>query len=77
MASDYPADALARQNANRPTQKSAGRTLEEMDYLFTKGRAIFVFADREVAMIGSPLDRDLAQGEVLRVFDADNITRQF
>ncbi|OBT39592.1 hypothetical protein VE00_10554 [Pseudogymnoascus sp. WSF 3629] len=45
--------------------ESAGKTLEEMDLLFQKGRTQWVFRDKEATMIGSLLEHDLLTGEVL------------
>lgn len=50
-------------------QESAGKTLEEMDFLFNKGRSIWVFNDKEAKKIGAILERDLARGEALTAFD--------
>lgn len=52
-----------------PLQESAGKTLEEMDLLFVKGRTPWVFLDKEATKIGSILERDLARGEALTDFD--------
>jgi hypothetical protein len=55
-------------NANLSLQESAGKTLEEMDYLFMKGRSAWVFKDKEATKIGAIFERDMAQGEALTVF---------
>ncbi|KAL1968342.1 hypothetical protein VTN77DRAFT_1871 [Rasamsonia byssochlamydoides] len=47
--------------------ESAGKTLEEMDLLFTKGRSPWVFLDRDATKIGALFERDLARGEALIV----------
>ncbi|KKA18108.1 hypothetical protein T310_7944 [Rasamsonia emersonii CBS 393.64] len=47
--------------------ESAGKTLEEMDLLFTKGRSPWVFLDRDATKIGAIFERDLARGEALIV----------
>lgn len=52
--------------------ESAGKTLEEMDFLFTKGRSIWTFKDREAIKVGALVDRDLAHGEALTTFDDDS-----
>lgn len=49
-------------------QESAGKTLEEMDFLFTKDRTPFTFLDHDAVKIGALFERDLAQGEALTVF---------
>lgn len=54
--------------------ESAGKTLEEMDFLFTKGRTPWTFLDREATKIGALFERDLAHGEALTVFDDDAMT---
>lgn len=53
--------------------ESAGKTLEEMDFLFTKGRSPWTFLDREATKIGALFKRDLEHGEALTVFDEDGI----
>lgn len=50
-------------------QESAGKTLEEMDFLFTKDRTSWVFLDREATKIGAIFERDMAHGEALTTFD--------
>lgn len=51
--------------------ESAGKTLEEMDFLFTKGRSPWTFLDREATKIGALFERNLAHGEALTAFDED------
>jgi hypothetical protein len=51
-------------------KESAGKTLEEMDLLFTKGRTPWVFLDREATKIGAIFERDLSRGEAL-IVDAE------
>lgn len=53
--------------------ESAGKTLEEMDFLFTKGRTPWTFLDREATKIGALFKRDLEHGEALTVFDEDGL----
>lgn len=53
--------------------ESAGKTLEEMDFLFTKGRSPWTFLDREATKIGALFERDLAHGEALTAFDEDGM----
>ncbi|KAJ5814850.1 hypothetical protein N7474_006627 [Penicillium riverlandense] len=53
--------------------ESAGKTLEEMDFLFTKGRSVWTFLDREATKIGALFERDLAHGEALTVFNEDDM----
>ncbi|KAM0247630.1 hypothetical protein ACHAQJ_009770 [Trichoderma viride] len=53
--------------------ESAGKTLEEMDFLFTKGRSPWTFLDREATKIGALFQRDLEHGEALTVFDEDGM----
>jgi len=43
--------------------ESAGKTLEEMDFLFKKGRTPWVFRDKEAIMIGTLSDHDMLTGE--------------
>ncbi|KAH8817380.1 general substrate transporter [Xylogone sp. PMI_703] len=49
--------------------ESAGKTLEEMDYLFMKGRSPWVMFDKEATKIGSIFERDMASGEALTAFE--------
>lgn len=53
--------------------ESAGKTLEEMDFLFSKGRSPWTFLDREATKIGALFQRDLEHGEALTVFDEDSM----
>lgn len=53
--------------------ESAGKTLEEMDFLFSKGRSPWTFLDREATKIGALFQRDLEHGEALTVFDEDGV----
>lgn len=60
-------------HAHSPTnthQESAGKTLEEMDFLFTPDRTPWVFQDRSATKIGAIFERDMAHGEALTAFDA-------
>ncbi|RAO73330.1 uncharacterized protein BHQ10_009342 [Talaromyces amestolkiae] len=50
--------------------ESAGKTLEEMDFLFTPDRTPWVFQDRSATKIGAIFERDMAHGEALTAFDA-------
>ncbi|KAH8812732.1 general substrate transporter [Xylogone sp. PMI_703] len=49
--------------------ESAGKTLEEMDFLFIKGRTPWVFLDHEATKVGALFDRDMTHGEALTAFD--------
>ena len=49
--------------------ESAGKSLEEMDFLFAKDRTPWVFLDQEAKKIGAIFDRDMEHGEALTVFD--------
>ena len=51
------------------SQESAGKSLEEMDFLFGKDRNVWVFLDREATKIGAIFERDMVHGEALTVFD--------
>lgn len=53
--------------------ESSGKTLEEMDFLFTKGRSIWTFLDREATKIGALFERDLAHGETLTGFNENGM----
>ncbi|RFU25791.1 hypothetical protein B7463_g10559, partial [Scytalidium lignicola] len=53
--------------------ESAGKTLEEMDYLFLKGRKVWVMFDKEATKIGSIFERDMANGEALTAFDGKDV----
>lgn len=55
-------------------KESAGKTLEEMDFLFTKDRSPWVFKDREATKIGAIFQRDMASGQALTAFDLDKTT---
>ena len=46
-------------------KESAGKTLEEMDFLFTKDRTPWVFLDRSATKIGAIFERDMTRGEAL------------
>lgn len=48
--------------------ESAGKSLEEMDFLFDKSRTVWVFKDRDATKIGAIFERDLAHGEALTAF---------
>jgi hypothetical protein len=48
--------------------ESAGKSLEEMDFLFDKSRTIWAFKDREATKIGALFERDMAHGEALTAF---------
>ena len=50
-------------------KESAGKTLEEMDFLFTKDRTIWVFRDLEAKKIGAIFERDMTHGQALTAFD--------
>jgi hypothetical protein len=50
-------------------QESAVKTLEEMDFLFSKDRSMWVFMDNEATKVGALFDRDMAHGEALTAFD--------
>ncbi|KAJ5698573.1 hypothetical protein N7462_000578 [Penicillium macrosclerotiorum] len=49
--------------------ETAQKTLEEVDFLFSKDRTIWVFQDREARKVGAIFERDLAHGEALTEFD--------
>ena len=49
-------------------QETAGKTLEEMDFLFLPNRNIFVFQDKEATKIGAIFERDMWHGEALTAF---------
>ncbi|KAH8690868.1 putative sugar transporter [Talaromyces proteolyticus] len=54
--------------------ESAGKTLEEMDFLFTKDRTPWVFRDPEAKKIGAIFERDMAHGQALTAFDSGKAT---
>lgn len=56
-------------------QESAGKTLEEMDFLFTPDRTPWVFHDRSATKIGAIFERDMAHGEALTAFDASKAAK--
>ena len=45
------------------TRESAGKTFEEMDFLFAKSLTPWVFKDREATKVGAIFERDLSRGE--------------
>lgn len=49
--------------------ESAGKSLEEMDFLFSPSRSIWVFKDKEATKVGAIFERDMEHGEALTVFD--------
>lgn len=49
--------------------ETAGKTLEEMDFLFDKDRTVWTFLDREATKIGALFERDMEHGEALTAFD--------
>ncbi|OJJ50730.1 hypothetical protein ASPZODRAFT_126656 [Penicilliopsis zonata CBS 506.65] len=49
--------------------ETAGKSLEEIDFLFSKQRTSWVFRDREATRVGAIFERDFAHGEALTVFD--------
>ncbi|RLL95720.1 hypothetical protein CFD26_104210 [Aspergillus turcosus] len=57
-------------------QESAGKTLEEMDFLFTPGRSPWVFKDKEATKVGALFDRDMLHGEALTSFDPNPISEK-
>ena len=57
-----------RQSANTP-QETARKTLEEVDFLFSKDRTIWTFKDRQARRVGAIFERDMAHGEALTNFD--------
>lgn len=50
--------------------ESAGKTLEEMDFLFTKDRTPWVLFDRSATKVGAIFERNMAQGEALTAFES-------
>lgn len=43
--------------------------MEEVDFLFSKDRTIWVFRDRQARKVGAIFERDMARGEALTDFD--------
>ncbi len=62
--------------AKTTPQESAGKTLEEMDFLFSKGRTPFTFLDRDATKIGALFDREMSRGEALTAFDDDALAEK-
>ena len=54
-------------------KESAGKTLEEMDFLFTKDRTPWVFLDRSATKIGAIFERDMTRGEALTEIHAGKL----
>jgi len=54
-------------------QESAGKTLEEMDFLFAKDRTPWVFTDKQATKIGAIFDRDFERGEAFTAFDDKDV----
>ncbi|KAJ5107465.1 hypothetical protein N7456_004140 [Penicillium angulare] len=53
--------------------ETAGKSLEEVDFLFSKDRTIWVFQDRQARKVGAIFERDMAHGEALTDFDGKGI----
>jgi len=49
--------------------ESAGKTLEEMDFLFTNDRTPWVMFDKSATKIGAIFERDMAHGEAFTAFE--------
>jgi hypothetical protein len=49
--------------------ESARKSLEEMDFLFSPDRSIWVFLDPGATKVGAIFERDMEHGEALTVFD--------
>ncbi|KAJ5546660.1 hypothetical protein N7494_004245 [Penicillium frequentans] len=49
--------------------ETAGKSLEEVDFLFSKDRTVWVFRDRQARKVGAIFERDMAHGEALTDFD--------
>ncbi|KAJ5819013.1 hypothetical protein N7474_004604 [Penicillium riverlandense] len=49
--------------------ETAGKSLEEIDFLFAKNRTIWVFSDQKARKVGAIFERDMAHGEALTEFD--------
>lgn len=47
--------------------------MEEVDFLFSKDRTIWVFRDRQARKVGAIFERDMAHGEALTDFDGKGI----
>lgn len=54
--------------------ESAGKTLEEMDFLFAKGRNPWVFMDLEATKVGPIFARDMDRGEAFTAFDEKTLS---
>jgi hypothetical protein len=54
-------------------QESAGKTLEEMDFLFAKDRTPWVFMDKQATKIGAIFDRDFDHEEAFTAFDEKEV----
>ena len=57
--------ARNRHSTDFAPQESAGKTLEEIEFLFMKTRSPWVFRDKEATKVGALFDRDMANGEAL------------
>ena len=53
--------------------ETAGKTLEEIDFLFSKGRSPWTFKDRQATRVGALIERNLDQGEALTAFGEDGL----
>lgn len=48
--------------------ETAGKTLEEIDFLFQPTSSTWVFKDKQATRVGAIFERDMARGEALTVF---------
>ncbi|KAJ5691235.1 hypothetical protein N7488_011970 [Penicillium malachiteum] len=53
--------------------ETAGKSLEEIDFLFSKDRTIWVYRDRQARNVGAIFERDMAHGEALTDFDGKGL----
>lgn len=49
--------------------ETSGKSLEEIDFLFSKDRSPWTFTDRQATKVGSLFGRNLNNGEALTTFN--------
>lgn len=54
--------------------ETSGKTLEEIDFLFSKDRSPWTFKDRQATRVGALIERNLDQGEALTAFGENGLS---
>lgn len=55
--------------------ETAGKTLEEIDFLFDKDRSPWTFKDRQATKVGALIERNMDQGEALTAFGDESFKK--